>query len=146
MVGIFSELREVPLNTVSSKFVILMRALERYLTDTGGVPPLPGVLPDLTASTEYFVRLQEVYSKKALSDRLIFRAIVEDICKSSGCAMVEDDHIDMFCVNVRSVQFINTGILEEELQGAPIQSLGTACSDPYSDSLQVLKQHPWFLL
>lgn len=137
MVSLLIELRGVPANCACSDFVLLVRALEAFLRGSGGAPPLPGTLPDLTASTEYFIALQEVYSRRAALDRSAFRAILEELCRSSGCGMVDDERIELFCRNARNVQFVNTGCLEDELQGVSSRSLASASGDPYSDPAQV---------
>lgn len=144
IVSMLSELRGVPANCACSDFVLLVRALDAFLRRSGGAPPLPGTLPDLTASTEYFIALQEVYSRRAALDRSEFRAILEELCHSIGRTMVDDDRIEVFSKNARCLQFLSTSSLEDELQGVPSRSLAGACCDPYSDPVQVRCRQLYF--
>jgi hypothetical protein len=47
----------------SPNFWILARGLKEFCAQNGGLLPLPGTLPDMTATTEKFVQLQKCFSK-----------------------------------------------------------------------------------
>ncbi|XP_017138809.1 nedd8-activating enzyme E1 regulatory subunit [Drosophila miranda] len=53
----------------SNVFWIMAKALKSFLThDNNGHLPLPGVLPDMTANTDSYIALQNIYRQQALQD------------------------------------------------------------------------------
>ena len=41
---------------------LLIEALKQFMALHGGKPPLPGFVPDMTSTSEFFIRLQGVIS------------------------------------------------------------------------------------
>uniref|UniRef100_W8BRW6 NEDD8-activating enzyme E1 regulatory subunit n=1 Tax=Ceratitis capitata TaxID=7213 RepID=W8BRW6_CERCA len=57
------------LNKQSSPFWIITKAMKEFVeNDNNGLLPLPGVLPDMTADTEPYIKLQNMYRQQALHD------------------------------------------------------------------------------
>ena len=52
-------------NVDTTTFDILLVALKRFMADNHGFPPLNGSIPDMTASTSYYIQLQNIYKTKA---------------------------------------------------------------------------------
>ena len=86
-------------------FWIVMRALAAFVSGDGdGCLPLDGGLDDMTASSEQFIGLQNVYAEKAAEDIVIMKKIVQ----SAGISLDADarpyaatisDLILLFCKN-----------------------------------------------
>ena len=51
-----------------STFSFLVRALDLFLAQNANQLPLSGTIPDLTATTEQYVLLQQAYQAKAKAD------------------------------------------------------------------------------
>jgi amyloid beta precursor protein binding protein 1 len=60
----------------SRHFSFLIRALDLFLTESGGAIPLSGQIPDLTCTTELYVQLQQVYHHTAGQDLKAFKGIL----------------------------------------------------------------------
>ncbi|XP_017466889.1 PREDICTED: nedd8-activating enzyme E1 regulatory subunit [Rhagoletis zephyria] len=67
--AIFEENACTNLNKQSNPFWIMVKALKEFVeNDNNGLLPLPGVLPDMTADTEPYITLQNIYRQQALND------------------------------------------------------------------------------
>jgi amyloid beta precursor protein binding protein 1 len=69
-----------------SSFEYMLHALDIFIRTTGqtqGFPPLPGVIPDMTATTEAYVNLQAAYHAKAEQDRTLFKQILNQLIQVS---------------------------------------------------------------
>lgn len=116
----------------SSAFWILAAALRRYveLPQSGGMLPLPGVLPDMKADTKSFVRLQNIYQARARSDFDAFKAIYGDILESVGKPRnaITDEEGATFCKNASYLTAV---------EGTPLEYLSptTVAYDADAESL-----------
>ncbi|XP_053956957.1 nedd8-activating enzyme E1 regulatory subunit [Anastrepha ludens] len=67
--AIFEDNACTNLNKQSDSFWIIAKALKEFVeNDNNGLLPLPGVLPDMTADTESYITLQNIYRQQALHD------------------------------------------------------------------------------
>jgi hypothetical protein len=58
----------------------LVRALDHFLTETSALP-LSGTIPDMTATTDQYVLLQQTYQAKAHADLARFTALLHNALK-----------------------------------------------------------------
>jgi len=112
-----------------SKLGQLESALETFIREhPDHRPPLNGSVPDMTASTALYVRLQQLYRDQAEEDLKIMTEILRNTQEqqerdgNGGAAgaleSVTDDDIANFCANVYSVGHIKTRSLLEEYHGS----------------------------
>lgn len=67
--NIFSDEACRNLNKQSKPFWIMTKALKEFIEkDNNGMLPLPGVLPDMTADTESYINLQNIYRQQAMQN------------------------------------------------------------------------------
>jgi amyloid beta precursor protein binding protein 1 len=126
-----------PLSQSTGEFSLLVRALEQYL-GRSGEPPLPGLVPDMTCTTELFVRLQEVFATQAAADRAAFRGLLDDITNSCGAQVVSEESVERFCRNARHIMHVTTSRIEDELaHPTSLAAVRDACADVYADAAQV---------
>lgn len=85
--------------------MVLLRALQAFVQQHGGVPPVVGKIPDMAASTTEYVTLQELYQKKAAEDLSQVRA------GCAGVASVTDDEVALLCQNAAHLDWLQTGSL-----------------------------------
>lgn len=91
----------------------LLQALEEFLQRHDGQPPVHGSIPDMTASTDWYVQLQTVYRDQAALDvqemkqLLLLQTNNEDI-------IIDGDTIATFCQNVHSIDLLQTGSLADD--------------------------------
>jgi amyloid beta precursor protein binding protein 1 len=99
---------------------ILLRALQQFLLNNSeGQPPLNGSLPDMTSSTDWYVRLQTVYREQAADHVAEMKRLVQQQqqvqqqCSSTEAA-VSDEQVTAFCKNVFSVDLFQTRSIVDE--------------------------------
>jgi len=110
----------------TSMLAKLFRGLETFRSKHDGRYPLNGAIPDMTASTNHYVRLQQIYKTQAQQDL----AEMKELCKN-----VPEDSVQSFCANVFSVTQISTRTLVEEISTPPneetMDDLKMNLMDPY---------------
>ena len=73
-----------------------MHALQSFVDEMGCLP-VAGVVPDMKAETEFYVKLQKVYKEKARTDMTKFKLYVDDLVKESGHSPIDQDLVERFC-------------------------------------------------
>jgi amyloid beta precursor protein binding protein 1 len=101
----------------SEPFWILANALKCFIENEGeGKLPLMGSIPDMTSTTEGFIKLQQIYQNKSKEDidRIADRVknILNQIGKNSDSIPYEE--IKTFCKNSYFLQVIRYRSLDEE--------------------------------
>ncbi|KAI5305383.1 argininosuccinate synthetase [Ascosphaera pollenicola] len=92
----------------SPNFFVIAHALARFVGEKG-VLPLPGVLPDMKAKSQGYVRLQKIYKEKALWDTELVDQYVremEDEWKRPLDYRVPRVEIDAFCKGAAFVRLM----------------------------------------
>lgn len=98
----------------SSTLGKLYHGLQTFMGRHQGRPPLNGSIPDMTASTDWYVQLQRIYKDQAESDLKEMKEL---------CSDVPDDDVSSFCANVFTVEQIQTRTICEEFQNPPDQEM-----------------------
>jgi len=105
------------------RFAILLLALKRFLEKSGGRwLPLDGKIPDMTASTEPYIALQEVYKSRADEDRAAMRSAVDAILVEQRARVgvsvvvpdITDEEVTAFCRNIQNLRKVGTRSYSEE--------------------------------
>ncbi len=100
-----------------TSFDVLLVALKRFMDENGGQPPLNGSIPDMTASTNYYIQLQNIYKTKAKGDEDKMRQIIQTITDEySGGTLpvVSDEDLSLFCKNVYNLRLTKTRSYESQ--------------------------------
>jgi amyloid beta precursor protein binding protein 1 len=110
----------------SSTLGKLYEGLQKFMDGHDGRPPLNGSIPDMTASTDWYVALQGIYKGQAEDDLKAMKQL---------CADVSEDDISSFCANVFTVEQIETRSLVDEFGKPPDEEMlaewKVALMDPY---------------
>ncbi|KAG7358371.1 UBA/THIF-type NAD/FAD binding protein [Nitzschia inconspicua] len=97
----------------TSKLTCLYKALAIFLKEySNGRPPLNGSIPDMTASTELYVKLQTIYKEQAEKDVQTMTEIVSNLNLPQT---IDQDDIASFCANVYAVGQMSTRSILQEL-------------------------------
>jgi amyloid beta precursor protein binding protein 1 len=118
-------------------FWIVVRALSQFVRDCGKLP-LAGALPDMTASTDMYIKLQEIYGSRAEGDFAAITAHVATICKELGVTRtIPAEYIKRFCQNAQYCEVFQFRTLEEEFRPCSPEDggLDLACECCDEDSL-----------
>lgn len=86
-------------------FWIFIKALSSFV-ELHGALPLPGTLPDMVSNTSNYVKLQEIYRRKALEDQEEFASILRRIFATFGKKdEVPTDLVAAFCKNSANLYY-----------------------------------------
>jgi amyloid beta precursor protein binding protein 1 len=84
----------------------LARALAEFVeTQNDGMLPVTGVVPDMTAATDTYVALQEVYMSKAAEDAAAVQRILQTHLSAAGLLQerISRDQVAAFCKNAYNI-------------------------------------------
>lgn len=125
-----------------SDFWVVSRAVSQFVRDCGKLP-LAGTVPDMTASTESYVRLQEIYGNRAEGDCAAITAHIATIQKELGLTSpIQPEFVKRFCQNAMHTEVFALRTLEQEHRPCSLEDGGIdlACECTDEDS-----QIQWYL-
>jgi amyloid beta precursor protein binding protein 1 len=129
-----------PAPETGSKLGQLRAALTTFLEEhPDHRAPLNGSVPDMTASTALYVRLQQLYRDQAQEDLDKFTAILrkqQATNNNNSFEVVTDEDVCNFCANVYSVGHLKTRSIKDEFQSKEadedlVDDWKMALLDPY---------------
>ncbi|CAK1543101.1 unnamed protein product [Leptosia nina] len=114
----------INLTKESNPFWIMCSALRAFVEAEGkGNLPLRGVLPDMTASTEHYVKLQNIYRNQASVDAEIVYRKVQQIVSQLQCDSISETEVKLFCRHAHDLHLIiGSNIALEYQTGSPVAS------------------------
>eukprot|EP01039_Chlorochromonas_danica_P004628 gene4628-5070_t len=118
-------------------FGCLVEALRVFVGQNGGRLPIAGTIPDMVATTDAFVRLQQLFRQKAQEDlRLFQQCLVEELrARDLPADVLSDDQIEGFCRRASSIAVLRTSSIADEVRQP--RPLGALLEDEsYSDPPQ----------
>ncbi|RLN38447.1 hypothetical protein BBJ28_00002059 [Nothophytophthora sp. Chile5] len=109
----------------TQEFWLLAHALADFVTQNNGLLPVTGVVPDMTASTESYVALQELYVTKANQDAAKVHVLLLKRLRELGLPedSVSFEAVTTFCKNAPSVGMLETRSLAQELKQVDLSSV-----------------------
>lgn len=117
----------------AARFWTLAAALRRFVA-AHGVLPLPGAVPDMKASTQRFVALQQVYRSKAHEDLGAFSALVDDVLAaarlSRAAVGIADDDVRTFVRHAGALRVVGARSWADRLRAPAADAIAAALGDP----------------
>lgn len=101
----------------SKPFWILVRALKDFEANEGhGWLPLPGILPDMTAETAFYIALQNVYRNQALADADAIYRRIQHLLKEVNlpCDVITEKDVRQFCREAANIAVIRGTKIADE--------------------------------
>lgn len=102
----------------SSDFWILVKSLRDFMKNEGkGFLPMSTNIPDITCDPQSYVKLKKIYKARAQRDYDLILKYTQQNLKSIGRKedSIPDFLVDRFVKNVRSLKFIRTRSIENEI-------------------------------
>lgn len=101
----------------SKQFWIMAKALKEFIeNDNNGMMPVPGVLPDMTADTESYINLQNIYRQQAMQDAdNVFRrcqAIAKEL--SMPVESISEKTVRLFCKEAAGLTVVRGSKISDE--------------------------------
>ncbi|XP_060586197.1 NEDD8-activating enzyme E1 regulatory subunit-like isoform X3 [Ruditapes philippinarum] len=136
---LFSDPECLNLHSESSNFWILVRAIKEFADSEGnGALPLRGTIPDMTADSERYIQLQNVYHEQADLDISIVTQRVHDLLQDIGRAGgISEQEIKTFCKNAAFIRVVRCRSLEQEYcdHSDKIKDIGQHLDDEEPDDV-----------
>lgn len=98
--------RPIDPSSPDNKFFIMMRTLRRFMREVAPYrTPLTSSLPDMTASTDLYLRLQKAYQERSRKDQATFETLLEANLKDLGLSRshISDEELSSF---ISAAQFV----------------------------------------
>jgi len=114
------------LTPASPDFWVVARAIRDFVRGPGaGQLPVPGTIPDMTASTELFLALQRTYTAKAAEDLAAVSTRVRDLSVSLGRAgdAVPPAFVALMCKHAGGLRRTRYRSVEEECSAPNVELL-----------------------
>jgi len=110
-----------------SKFWILAKAVKEFIENKeegNGYVPLPGAIPDMTATTNGYIAIQKLYQDKATRDSSFVHQRASKILQSLGKSAdwISLDEVKKFCKNINLLQLVRFTTLEKEYDSSYMSS------------------------
>jgi len=106
------------MDSFNFRFWVMARGMKGFVNGEGeGKLPLSGVLPDMTATTELYVDMQNIYKEKARADAAIVHARSKKVLENLGADpnLVSEDDVANFCKNAMHLRFTKSSRLADEI-------------------------------
>lgn len=68
-----------PAKRADTPYSLMTRALGEYLRRTNGELPVTPSLPDMTSTSDFFLRLQVTYAERANQDSTLYKQILHEL-------------------------------------------------------------------
>lgn len=129
-----------PTNSSLKVFASLIDALDKFLKEHDNQPPLHGTIPDMTASTQWYVNLQKAYHDQAALD-------LEEMRRYLPSNEVSKEVLTTFCQNVHNLELFEPRTLEEEYTPTLTEELQEDWMMTTMDPYEVPEMTPflWYL-
>jgi len=120
------------------KFSAMLHALDSFMKQHDNEAPLHGTIPDMTASTDWYVELQRAYHEQAAKDLEELRGYLPST--SSGQVVeLSTEELTTFCQNVHAMELFQTRTIVEEMTGTNVtpelqEEWMMATMDPYEEA------------
>ncbi|CAI5700772.1 unnamed protein product [Peronospora effusa] len=100
----------------TKEFWLLAHAVADFVKQNEGLLPVTGVVPDMTASTEWYVALQELYMTKAKEDATkVHQILLNRMCDLKlPQDMISFDAVTAFCKNAPNIGMLETRSVAQE--------------------------------
>lgn len=101
---VLTRAKEMTITIDTCDFWLLARSLADFVDQNQGLLPITGVVPDMTALTDIYVALQQIYATKAKEDADRVRDITQQYLNDIGSSeerkqSVLNEQVDTFCKN-----------------------------------------------
>lgn len=121
------------LSKESSPFWVMCSALRGFVEAEGkGKLPLRGVLPDMTASTDHYVKLQNIYRNQAAVEAEAIYRKVQQIVSQLHCENISEVDVKLFCRHSHDLCLLKgSSIADEYSLGSTVASyIGRYLEEP----------------
>jgi len=136
--------KALELNAADSKseFWITAKAVAQFVRDCGKLP-LAGSLPDMTSTTDMYIKLQEIYASRAEGDCAAINAHIASQQKDLGLERTaQPEYVQRFCKNGQYCEVFNFRTIEDECKPCSMEDGGVDLAEEVGDEDSLIQ---WYL-
>jgi hypothetical protein len=95
----------------------------------GGALPLEGTIPDMTATTELYLKVQRAYRTRAETHCAAVTSYARSVLREAGVdqSLISDDFVRLFCKNARSLRIVKSARVSRPLKELNASALTAVC-------------------
>ncbi|DAZ94488.1 TPA: hypothetical protein N0F65_003422 [Lagenidium giganteum] len=116
--SVLATARTLTLTNETPSFWLLARGLADFVDANDGMLPITGIVPDMTASTDTYVTLQNLYVAKAKEDADQVRSHVQRHLAALQLPATYVTDVDAFCKNAYNIGVLETRSIAQEWKAA----------------------------
>ena len=80
---LMEQIESDPIRASDSAYTFMVRGMAEFLRRNDGELPMSPAVPDMTATSNFYLRLQEIYVQKANEDLALYKKIVWEMLQVS---------------------------------------------------------------
>ncbi|XP_045138460.1 NEDD8-activating enzyme E1 regulatory subunit-like [Portunus trituberculatus] len=135
---LLNEAANITPSPTTKPFWIMARALHEFVSSEGrGVLPVRGTIPDMTADSEKYIKIQSLYRDQAAQDADWVLRRVQEHSQQLGPRKVMpslENDVKNFCKNAHALRVIKGKPIVEEYKGSiNLSEIGAHLENPESD-------------
>lgn len=135
--SILNEAASITPSPSTKPFWLMARALHEFVNSEGkGALPVRGTIPDMTADSERYIKLQNLYRDQAASDADWVYRRVQELCQQLGPrkVMITEGDIRTFCKHSYFLRVLKGKSIADEYKGSiNLGDMGGQLEDPESE-------------
>lgn len=135
--SILNEAASITPSPTTKPFWLMARALHEFVSSEGrGVLPVRGTIPDMTADSEKYIKVQNLYREQAALDADWVWRRVQELSQQLGPRKVLTTEIDvkLFCKNSHGLRVIKGKAVADEYKGCiNMGDIGAQLDNPESE-------------
>lgn len=107
--------------------------------DNDGWVPLAGMIPDMTADTDNYINLQNVYRQKALNDAdLVYKRAQQHLQELAlGNDLITDKDVKLFCREFTSISMLRGSCIADEYEKPPVSVIASEIEAGTSSAMSI---------
>ncbi|KAK3871146.1 hypothetical protein Pcinc_023708 [Petrolisthes cinctipes] len=136
--SILNEASSITPSPTTKPFWIMARALHEFITSEGrGALPVRGTIPDMTADSEKYIKVQNLYREQAAQDAdWVLRRVQEHSQQLGPRKVISslESSVKTFCKNAHALRVIKGKSIAEEYKGSiNLSEIGSHLENPDSE-------------
>lgn len=133
IIEIVNDKKALELTNKYSDFWVLVATLREFISlpESNNSLPVTGVLPDMTADTVGFVKMQKIYREKAKQDIEVFHGLLKKTLEKVNrpADSITREQVETFCKNSRNLKVIRGSSLQNIYNDQTVKIEGGLASE-----------------
>lgn len=132
------------------QFWVIVKSMQDFIrTENNDLLPFPGVVPDMTADTDSYIKLQNIYRQKAMQDaENVYQRCLNTLLNiGMKNEIISENTVRLYCREASGLRFIRGSKIQREYgdwDKATTLAEGLECQQPLMELYAVLRAYDHF--